>query len=282
MLGMMPGESFPPNDVWLGARERATFTRPAELPGVELLSARFVTHRYLPHTHDALALALIERGVERFWYRGAQVQTHAGEVAAVLPGEVHTGEALTAEGWAYRVLYLRPDWLVGPDGRALRGFRTDVLLDATLTAALRHAHRALLSPHADVLVHETLLRAAIDRLAQHADHGQPAPLRVATDAVRAVRARLDDQPERSVSLSELAASVGLSASHLSRSFTRTVGMAPHTYQMAARVRLARSLLDAGETVAGAADRAGFADQAHLTRVFRRVVGLTPGAYVRSG
>ncbi|MBB5374902.1 AraC-like DNA-binding protein [Deinococcus metalli] len=264
----------------LGRQERAVFTRPAELPGVELLSARFVTHRYLPHAHDSLAVALIEGGVEGYRYRGAQVRAAAGEVAAVLPGEVHTGEPLTPDGWAYRVLYLHPEWVVGPDGRALLGFRSDVMTDAALTAALRRAHRALLAPEAGVLARETLLRAAIDVLARHADHrARPSP-GMELSAVQSVRARLDAQPELNVSLSELAAGVGLSPSHLSRSFMRSVGAPPHTYQMAARVRLARTLLDTGESVAGAATRAGFADQSHLTRVFRRVVGLTPGAYVR--
>ena len=281
---MLADMTAPPTDLEtlaLAGRERAVFTRPPGLRGVELLSATFVTHRYLPHAHDTVALALIERGAERYRYRGAQVRAGVGEVATVLPGEMHTGEAVTPDGWSYRVLYLSPDWLVGPDGRPLSGFRNDVLADATLSRALRRAHRALLSADATMLARETVLRGVIDHLSVHADHRIGRELPRVPEAVWSVRARLDATPEAAVSLSDLAAGVGLSASHLSRSFTQSVGAPPHAYQMAARVRLARALLDSGESVAGAALRAGFTDQSHLTRVFRRVVGLTPGVYQRA-
>ena len=66
-----------------GVVERATFTRPRDLPGVETLAARYVTHRFLPHTHEALVLGVIEGGAESFRFRGARVVAPVGSVVVV-------------------------------------------------------------------------------------------------------------------------------------------------------------------------------------------------------
>ncbi|BDP42416.1 transcriptional regulator [Deinococcus aetherius] len=264
------------------ADETATFTRPRELPGVETLTARYITHRFLPHTHEALVLGVIEGGAESFRFRGGRVVAPAGSVVVVPPGEVHTGEAAGPQGWAYRVLYLGEGWLTEAGVAGAVGFGAASLHDPDLAARVRRAHAALTSPGASPLARETLLREALGHLAaRHADtRPRPLPSILAPDAVREARAYLDAHPETAVTLSGLAARVGLSPAHLARSFRAALGVPPHTYQMAARVRLARKLLDAGEAPADAALRAGFADQAHLTRVFKRVVGVPPGTYRR--
>lgn len=250
---------------------------------METLAARYVTHRFLPHTHEALVLGVIEGGAEGFRLRGSRVIAPAGSVVVVPPGEVHTGEAAAPGGWAYRVLYLGVEWLTEAGAPPGVGFRGASLHDPLLAVGVRRAHAALTGPGASPLAGETLLRAALARLVdRHAD-ARPHPgtsLPAAPDAVREARALLDAHPEAAVTLGGLAARVGLSPAHLARSFRAAVGVPPHTYQMAARVRLARTLLNAGASPADVALRAGFADQSHLTRVFKRVVGVPPGAYRR--
>ncbi len=53
---------------------------------------------------------------------------------------------------------------------------------------------------------------------------------------------------------------------------------PHALQVAHRIRAARRLLEAGETIAETAATTGFADQSHLHRHFQRSLGLTPARY----
>ncbi|UQN05028.1 AraC family transcriptional regulator [Deinococcus sp. QL22] len=262
--------------------ERASFWRDAELPGVNMLTARYVTHRFLPHAHDSLVLGVIERGAESFRYRGARVLAPVGSVVVIPPGEVHTGEAGRPGGWDYRVMYLQPHWIEAVGGLVSGGFTGSVLTDSALASAVRRAQLTLTHPHASPLVREIVLQEALTLLlARYADtRSNPSPTH-APDAVRSVQARLDAHPEQAVSLTELALGVGLSPAHLARTFRSVVGVAPHTYQMTARVGLARDLLDAGETPASAALLAGFADQAHLNRVFKRVVGVPPGLYRRT-
>jgi hypothetical protein len=46
--------------------ERARYWRHAAVPGVDLLRARFLTHRYKGHAHETFSLGLVEAGAEEF------------------------------------------------------------------------------------------------------------------------------------------------------------------------------------------------------------------------
>ena len=52
------------------AAETARYWQHAAVPGVDLLRARFVTHRYSRHAHETYTLGLIEAGTEEFEYGG--------------------------------------------------------------------------------------------------------------------------------------------------------------------------------------------------------------------
>src|SRR5579883_2616325 len=86
-------------------REQVNFWRDPALRDLELLHAHYVTHTFAPHTHEEYAIGVIERGAERFMYRHTQHTAPAGSVVVINPGEVHTGEAVLASGWSYRMLY---------------------------------------------------------------------------------------------------------------------------------------------------------------------------------
>ena len=101
-------------------------------------------------------------------------------------------------------------------------------------------------------------------------------------AVSRAEAYLRAHWDRSVSLAELSRASGLSPFHLHRSFSRSVGLPPHAFQLQLRVDRAKALLAHGLDIASVAQRTGFADQSHFTRVFRRSVGVTPGRFPRYG
>jgi AraC-like DNA-binding protein len=97
-------------------------------------------------------------------------------------------------------------------------------------------------------------------------------------ALRAACELLADDPAVNVTLDALAAVAGVSRFRLTRLFRTGLGLPPHRYQVAQRVRLARALLEQGHAPGAAAALAGFTDQSHLHRHFRRALGITPGRY----
>jgi AraC family transcriptional regulator of adaptative response/methylated-DNA-[protein]-cysteine methyltransferase len=101
-------------------------------------------------------------------------------------------------------------------------------------------------------------------------------------AIERARAFLDAHVERPVSLAELAEHVGLSASHLQRSFTRAVGVSPAEYQRTQRVDQLKTRLRAGDTVSRATYEAGFGSSSRVYERADEFLGMTPASYRRGG
>ena len=87
---------------------------------------------------------------------------------------------------------------------------------------------------------------------------------------------------RGIRLEELASLTGLSQSHFSHSFKASTGLAPHDWQMNARLAHAKTLLKSGDhPLTAIAAETGFADHAHFSRAFRKHVGVAPSQWKKS-
>ena len=87
---------------------------------------------------------------------------------------------------------------------------------------------------------------------------------------------------RNIRLEELACLIGLSQSHFSHAFKASTGIAPHQWQVNARLKNAKQLIIKGEySLTEIAAETGFADQAHFTRVFRKNFGTTPAHWQKA-
>jgi AraC family transcriptional regulator len=98
-----------------------------------------------------------------------------------------------------------------------------------------------------------------------------------------VRELVQVQLGEDLSLTDIAAQVGVSPFHLTRLFKRSSGMSLHQYIIAQRVAAAQHLLlHSTMPLKQVAAQVGFADQSHLTRHFRRMLGVTPAQVRLSG
>jgi AraC family transcriptional regulator len=85
-----------------------------------------------------------------------------------------------------------------------------------------------------------------------------------------------------LSLAEIAAFAGMSASYFKTLFKRSTGMPVHQYVMRQRVERAVDLISRARVrLSAAALQAGFADQSHMARCMRRIMGVTPTEIVRN-
>jgi transcriptional regulator GlxA family with amidase domain len=98
------------------------------------------------------------------------------------------------------------------------------------------------------------------------------------DALRGLLRAITADPAADHSLSALARRGGLSARHLTRLFNDQIRSTPAAYVETVRLEAAQALLEAGETVTGAARRSGLGSDESLRRVFLRHLGVTPSTY----
>jgi AraC-like DNA-binding protein len=268
-----------------GSGERARHWQYEELPGVDLLRARYIHKTFVRHTHEHFVIAAIADGLEVFHHGGADQYAGPGSLALVNPDTPHTGRAGVPDGWRYGAVYPPPGLVaeIAAETTAIRGtpgFAAPVLEDPHAAGLVHEVLRA--ADEGNALAADTLLRVAVTRLLRV--NGRPMPQRAvrtagARTAARA-RAVLEERMAQPPTLERLAADLGTSPFALLRAFRDTYGMPPHAWLTDARVRRARHLLDAGVAPAQVAVTVGFTDQPHLNRHFTRIVGVPPGAYRR--
>ncbi|WP_317205285.1 AraC family transcriptional regulator [Janthinobacterium sp.] len=266
-------------------RDAARFWRSPLLPDTELLTAEYFAQEFAPHWHEGFAIPVIQSGAQSYHYRGARCVAASGSIAAINPGEIHTGERAAENGWAYRAFYPPLAWMqqlaCDMAGRAVGvpWLPDGAIEDAEVAAHLGRAHR-LLEAGADALAAQTALTGAFALLlARHAQNGRPAPP-VHADAVRVERmkAALSEALAEPLTLTQLAQRVGLSPFHAARLFSRTVGMPPHAWRNQLRLNRAQGLLRQGVALAQVAAASGFVDQSHFSRHFKRAYGVAPGRW----
>lgn len=272
----------------LNSREISKYWRAAEFDDLELLAATYITHSFDRHIHEGYAIGVILRGAEKFYYRGEIHTAHEGQLVAINPGEIHTGQAVAKDGWMYRMIY--PGiMLMRQIGREMTGkdwhipyFPHPVMNDPDLADLFRRAHMVLEASDSK-LQRETALRDVMGAfIVRHAENKLHIPLyQNEQRAVRIARDYLETHYAENISLETLAAHAGISPFHLVRLFRAQTGMPPHLYLTHVRVMRAKALLALGIPITEVAFAVGFADQSHLTRRFKRIVGVPPGHYLQS-
>ena len=244
--------------------------------GLVLSELRHDERRLLPaHTHELAYFCLLLGGAYRervgrrtFEYAPFTVMFHP-------PGMTHCDE-VGRDGGRFFSIEIQGGWL-----ERLRECGAGVpepLLEARggelvwLATRLYREHRqgdALSRLAVEGLVLEMLALTARPR--ETLETRPPAWLGAAVELLEA-------EFRESLTVSDIAARVGVHPFHLAKVFRRFRRETIGGYVQRLRVEHAcRRLAAGGATLAEVALDAGFADQSHLTRVFRRVTGVTPGA-----
>jgi AraC-like DNA-binding protein len=269
----------------MASGNRTAYWRSTRLPGVRLMQAELVDHRYPPHSHQAVVVAATEAGGSDFVSRGATQTARPGRLLVFNPDEPHSGHLNHSSGWRYRAFYvdegglaqLRDHLSIDPAA----GFTANTVDDPALVRAFLRLHHAL--DTAEPMAAEELLQGSFGRLfTRHGDR-RPAPEPEALDDRRLARALelLHARHGESVLLKEVAAEVGLTPFQLIAGFKRRLGMTPHARLLQFRLDAAAALMRQGQPPARAAVEAGFYDQSALNRHFKRAYGVTPGQFARA-
>ena len=104
---------------------------------------------------------------------------------------------------------------------------------------------------------------------------------VASLATRA-QELIDRRDGVDVPLQWLGRQLGVSPSHLQRTFTRERGLSPRAYAERVRAERLRQSLRGGQKVSSAAYDAGFNSSSRAYSASTRALGMTPGSYRRGG
>lgn len=263
--------------------ESVVYTRPAALPGTELLLAQRCTRLW--HVfHERYVICAGRNGSTDWRYR-SKTHYQAGPAGYMLmePGESHRN--LTMRGLPdFSTLFIDPAMMLDaahelglngtPHLRLAQDNRPG--LCRALTALVR-----AVKTDASPLEQQSRLAVCVRLLVDHYLERTPPSSGVAAAgraAVERAKTMLWDRFNDTITLDELAAAAGCSRFHLLRTFAQHTGLPPHAYQIRVRVERSRRLLANGVPISVAALNVGFADQSHFTRHFKRIMRVTPSRY----
>jgi len=269
-------------------RESIHFWQAPPLAGVELLAARYIEQRFVPHVHEGFVIGMIVDGAQRYRYRGADHLAPRGTLVLINPDEVHTGSKGHDGGWMYRAFYPQNARLQGLleeldlGSGATPAFSDTLYRDNDLVAGFNRLHQ-LLEKGGQALEQQTLWREmTLALFTRHAKVRGPAAAGREPRAIARAKEILLNQLAEPPSLEDLAQAVNLSPFHFARCFRKATGLPPHAWLMQQRIARARALLREGCLPLAVATQLGFADQSHLSRQFKKVYGVGPRAYRDAG
>ena len=256
------------------------------LCGLSLLCADFTTHEYPPHTHDALVVAVTERGGSVVKSRGQVQDAQASTMFVFNPAEPHAGWMGWSERWQYRAMYLAKSALDGVADElgidAVPYFTRNLFSDPDLIQGFLVLHRAI-EEGRDVFRERELLIGSFGTLFRRHGSGVvgiKVPPRDSVLVAR-VKARMEAEYASDLRLEDLAAGIGLTTFQLIGLFKRTIGLTPHAYLTQVRLGAACRHLRRAAAPAEVATAVGFYDQSALNKHFKRCYGITPLQFARA-
>ncbi|MBD2461504.1 AraC family transcriptional regulator [Oscillatoria sp. FACHB-1407] len=255
------------------------------ISGIELFSAHIVRHAFAKHFHETYTIGMNDAGLGEFWYRGQTCCAVPNSFNLINPGEVHTGQAASNQGWTFRNIYISTaqvhhiltqlEWC----DRPLPAFIAPIVWDQSLRSHFHRLFVALSQPTSHLTRESLLLEAFSQLLLRHTQsHLALRSPKPETKAIAIVRDYLETHYAESVSIDVLAKLAGLSPYYLIRTFHQQVGLPPHRYQRHWQLLQAKRSLCSTKSLSEIAVEHGFYDQSHLNRLFKQAFGITPGQY----
>jgi AraC-like DNA-binding protein len=268
------------------ATEQVRMWRPADQDRLLLMAGR--TTRYAVDPRGEYVVGVVAGAPMRARRGREHHLVRPGDLVAWDPSHAHDGDAVDGRPWQARLVVVETAHLAALAGDEDSGlpaglaFPDPVITDRRLAADFLRWHTAV-DGAATRLERDERLTTWLTRLLAHSSARRPVhgPRRERDDrALRRARDHLAEHAVDNVGLDELAAAAGIGRHRLIRLVRDRTGLAPHALQIGYRIRIARRLLEAGQSIAATAAATGFADQSHLHRHFHRALGITPGEYRR--
>jgi AraC family transcriptional regulator len=264
--------------------ERTATRHPAEsagvfhLPGFDVSVGSHPAASSLPrHHHTEPTICCVQRGRFVEYYPGKSVDCDPRMVKVTPAGEPHWNRFSDVDTRGLRIDVVRDRFSSAPAVHRLLGERL-FFQDAAFEGMARRITGELTAPDSTALIAaEGLLLELLARLARLSTlPGSPPPpwLTRANDII-------SDTFTSAVTLSAVAADVGVHATTLAKAFRQAFGCTVGERIRTLRIeQAARQLADTSRPLVRIALEAGFYDQSHFSNTFRKQLHLTPAEYRR--
>lgn len=227
------------------------------------------------HSHEAPRLCYVLRGTFEEAIGSRQYSRNRGMILFRPAGVFHT-EQFGRDGAMCGLFTPPPEWLSLATEFGAQFNGRDIGNGAAALQLVEIVERECAI--ADSFSSLSLQTALWETLVHFSRGDSDAPSSASVWAIRALEL-LHDHSSAPVTLSEVAATLGVHRGHLARTFRATYGETLGSRLRSIRAHRAAALIRGTNTsLIEIAAHCGFTHQAHMTRVFRAIFGITPGLY----
>ena len=255
------------------------------LRGVDLIHAHFVKHQFERHWHESFSVGVTRSGVQSFRAAGSVHHSTQRKIICFNPGVAHDGQAGSADGFGYSMVYIDTDvvarWAteagLPPGGIYIR---QPLISDDATAPKLTAAFKSTGQPGESLRAYALLSSAVVQLLCRHGGRVQhDAIIDRAPVWIGQVREYLHAHFADDVTVEQLSAVANVSRVHLTRTFTEAQGIPPHAYLNTLRINAAKDLMrHSNIALADVALEVGYADQSHFCRRFKGSASTTPSLW----
>jgi AraC-like DNA-binding protein len=260
-------------------QDKTVFFKKSEvLPFVEIRQASLSTACYHAHSHDEFSFGVIDSGIADYHNLSQRNRIGRGDTVTINPADIHSCNPMLGD-WSYRMLFVNTEWIGRLQSEILGINNVDYHPFSEILNRSPQAYQQFqilfnsLLNEQNPLIAESLLIQYLQQyfLAKETEKNDPVN-------ILRVKELISDQLNINHSINDLAIESGLSRYHLIRSFKKNYGLSPHAYQLDERIKQAKTLLKAGNSLIDTSHLLGFSDQSHLQRNFKKRLAITPKQY----
>lgn len=218
-------------------------------------------HTYGPAVRNYTLLHYVSSGTGVLYSGGIAYPVQKGEIFRILPGELTTYRADSADPWSYR-------W-IGFDG-ALSAKFAELPPVFPVSAAVAQCFTLEESKSAkEYLIVARLFRLYAELFGEASADG---------NYVRRVQDYVEAAYMQKLSVEEIAHQLNLDRRYLTRLFRQKTGQTVQDYIISVRMAEATRCLSRGLSVGATAERCGYQDVFLFSKMFKRRMGISPATW----
>ncbi|MCQ4086335.1 helix-turn-helix domain-containing protein [Saccharibacillus sp. JS10] len=244
-----------------------------------------------PRVRDRGGVLLVEKGQATLSINGRLHRIEAGDQFWIAPGTEYGCQ--WEEGFRCSLLLLAcrqmkrfgRQWLAVeaklPSSRPLDPEDTELNLFPEIVIGTENATSSRSRLENQQALHRWMI-ALMNKSSMIAEPNRPLPFSIdKTSGIEAVLDYIAAHYARELSVSEMAALVGISVNHFIRLFKSETGLTPTQYVLNLRMKKARQLLFSTDKIKTVARSVGYRDEHYFSRAFKKAEGVAPAFYMQS-
>ena len=287
-----------------------------EIPKLPFLSMKSKqgpdTFSERPHTHEELSIGIILSGSTCVTVEGLNFSLKEGDLIVIPPDFAHLCIPSDPDRFNFHMLYFNPSWFIENTGmdahliaphsprassqwkeffaRLTNGRDLDSM-EQELSGALISLLPTPKAASANIKAHNRKGPPTdngaggapeFDKVGRTPHGGcstdENADSQPLLDNVHRI---ITENPERTLSIKEMASFAGMSKYDFLRKYSRRYGLTPHSSLTDGRIRKALTLMRKNDSLTDIAQDCGFSDQSHFIRQFKRYTGILPSEYQKA-